>query len=211
LLLDRSWIQEHIPHKGGMCLLDEVLSWDLTQAQCRSATHQSAENPLRADGRLGAACGIEYAAQTMAVHGALIASAKGAVAPSGFLASVRGVRLNIDRLDVFEVDLVTSVQLVAGDDTTALYEFSVSADDVVLLSGRAAIAFNVFAGLARSGDGATAGAAATPTSASATCTASATTSNGGGAAVAASGGAAVAAGDCAAMADVATVANRDAS
>ena len=151
--LDRRWIQEHIPHQGGMCLLDEVLSWDLTQTQCRSSTHRSAENPLRADGRLGAACGIEYAAQTMAVHGALIASAAGAVAPSGFLASVRGVRLNVDRLDVFEGDLVTSVERVAGDESTALYEFSVSADDVVLLSGRAAIAFNVLAGLVRSEDG----------------------------------------------------------
>lgn len=149
--LDRHWIEEHIPHQGGMCLLDEVLSWDQTQTQCRAATHRSLENPLRAEGRLGAACGIEYAAQTMAVHGALIASAAGAVAPSGFLASVRGVRLNIDRLDVFEGDLITSVERVAGDENTALYEFSVSADDVVLLSGRAAIAFNVIAGLARSG------------------------------------------------------------
>jgi hypothetical protein len=67
--------------------------------------------------------------------------------------------LNIDRLDVFEGDLVTSVERVAGDESTALYEFSVSADDVVLLSGRAAIAFNVIAGLARSED--RAGAAAT--------------------------------------------------
>ena len=145
--LDRRWIQEHIPHKDGMCLLDEVLSWDLTQTQCRSSTHRSLDNPLRANGRLGSACGIEYAAQTMAVHGALVASAASTVAPTGFLASVRGVRLNIDRLDVFEGDLVTAVQRVAGDESTALYEFSVSADDVVLLTGRAAIAFNVFAGL----------------------------------------------------------------
>jgi predicted hotdog family 3-hydroxylacyl-ACP dehydratase len=149
LRLDRRWIQEHIPHKDGMCLLDEVLSWDLNQTQCRSSSHRSADNPLRAHGRLGSACGIEYAAQTMAVHGALVASAAGAVAPTGFLASVRGVRLNIDRLDVFEGDLVTAVQRVAGDESTALYEFSVSADDVVLLTGRAAIAFSVFAGLAQ--------------------------------------------------------------
>ena len=146
--LDRRWIQEHIPHQDGMCLLDEVLSWDLTRTQCRSSTHRSPENPLRAHGRLGAACGIEYAAQTMAVHGALVASATGEKAPPGFLASVRGVRLNIDRLDVFEADLVTAVERVAGDERTALYEFSVSADDVVLLTGRAAIAFNVSARLA---------------------------------------------------------------
>ena len=144
MLLDRRWIEDHIPHKHSMCLLDEVLSWDLTQTECRSSTHRSPDNPLRAHGRLGAACGIEYAAQTMAVHGALVASASGGVAPPGFLASVRGVRLNIDRLDVFEADLITVVKRVAGDEHTALYEFSVSADDVVLVMGRAAIAFNLF-------------------------------------------------------------------
>jgi predicted hotdog family 3-hydroxylacyl-ACP dehydratase len=147
--LDRRWIEEHIPHKEGMCLLDEVLNWDLTQALCRTSTHRCLDNPLRAHDRLGSACGIEYAAQTMAVHGALVASVSGGVAPAGFLASVRGVRLNIDRLDVFESDLVTSVQRIAGDEKTALYEFSVSADDVVLLTGRAAIAFNVFAGVGK--------------------------------------------------------------
>ncbi len=141
--LDRRWIQEHIPHQGGMCLLDEVLSWDATRTRCRTSSHRSSENPLRSHGRLGVACGIEYAAQTMAVHGALVACAAGAVAPPGFLASVRGVQLNIDRLDDVEADLVTAVERVAGDESTVLYQFSVSADDIVLLSGRAAIAFDV--------------------------------------------------------------------
>jgi len=148
VLLDRRWIEEHIPHKHGMCLLDEVLNWDLTQTQCRTSTHRSPDNPLRSNGRLGSACGIEYAAQTMAVHGALVAAASGGTAPPGFLASVRSVHLNVDRLDVFEADLVTSVKRVAGDENTALYEFSVSADNVVLVMGRAAIAFNLFAGVA---------------------------------------------------------------
>jgi predicted hotdog family 3-hydroxylacyl-ACP dehydratase len=143
LHLDRRWIEDHIPHRDAMCLLDEVLSWNLTQAKCRSFTHRSVQNPLRANGRLGAASGIEYAAQTMAVHGALVASAIGTVARPGFLASVRGVQLNADRLDDVEGDLVTVVERFAGDDTTVLYEFSVCADEMVLVSGRAAIAFNV--------------------------------------------------------------------
>lgn len=139
--LDRSWIQEHIPHQNGMCLLDEVLSWDAARARCRSSTHRSPDNPLRAYGRLGSACGIEYAAQTMAVHGALVASAAGVAARPGFLASARGVQLHCDRLDDVAGDLITAVQRVAGDDSTVLYEFSVSTDDRVLLEGRAAIAF----------------------------------------------------------------------
>jgi predicted hotdog family 3-hydroxylacyl-ACP dehydratase len=127
-----------------MCLLDEVLAWDTTQTRCRSSTHRSPDNPLRAYGRLGAACGIEYAAQTMAVHGALVASAGGgSVAPAGLLASVRAVQLQVARLDDVCDDLITHVKRIAGDDNTALYEFAVSAYARLLLSGRAAIAFNV--------------------------------------------------------------------
>jgi len=143
--LDRDWIQSHIPHQERMCLLDEVLAWDLTQTRCRSSTHRSADNPLRAYGRLGAACGVEYAAQAMAVHGALVASAAGKTARPGFLASVRGVRLHVGRLDDQQADLVMLVQRIAGDDRTALYEFSVSAAERLLLNGRAAIAFDIFA------------------------------------------------------------------
>jgi predicted hotdog family 3-hydroxylacyl-ACP dehydratase len=69
-----------------MCLLDDVLSWDASRIRCRSASHRTPDNPLRAHGRLGAACGIEYAAQAMAVHGALV----GASAP---LASTMAINL----------------------------------------------------------------------------------------------------------------------
>jgi predicted hotdog family 3-hydroxylacyl-ACP dehydratase len=133
-----------------MCLLDEVLDWNATKARCRSATHKSPTNPLRAHGRLGAVCGIEYAAQTMAVHGALIAAVTGAPAASGFLASVRGVELNIDRLDNLAEDLVACAERIAGDAATTLYEFTLSTSERVLLKGRAAIAFNIFAGAKRS-------------------------------------------------------------
>ena len=139
--LNRSWIESHVPHAGKMCLLDEVLDWDAAGARCRSATHRSPDNPLRAYGRLGAACGIEYAAQAMAVHGALLAATGNSAAPPAMLASVRNVELLVERLDNIDGDLIASVEQVAGDMRSALYEFSVSSDDGVLLTGRAAIAF----------------------------------------------------------------------
>jgi predicted hotdog family 3-hydroxylacyl-ACP dehydratase len=55
-----------------MCLLDEVTGWDTERISCRTSTHRAADNPLRAHGQLGIACGIEYAAQAMAAHGALL-------------------------------------------------------------------------------------------------------------------------------------------
>ena len=152
--LDREWIEQHIPHKGRMCLLDEVLAWDAAHIRCRSNTHRSADNPLRAYGRLGAACGIEYAAQAMAVHGALIAASaplastvsthvRGSIGASvGYLASVRNVALQVSRLDDLETELIAAAERVTGDGRTVLYEFTVSSSERVLLSGRASIVFD---------------------------------------------------------------------
>jgi len=143
--LDRSWIEGHIPHHGRMCLLDEVIGWDAGQISCRSTTHRAADNPLRAHGRLGIACGVEYAAQAMAVHGALIAAAAPAAgtAVAGFLASVRGVRLQVLRLDDLQGDLICNAVRVAGDPGTALYEFELKFEAQCLLSGRATIVLDV--------------------------------------------------------------------
>jgi predicted hotdog family 3-hydroxylacyl-ACP dehydratase len=138
--LSRDWIEQHIPHQGGMCLLDEVLTWDATRVQCRSSTHRAATNPLRAHGRLGAVCGIEYAAQAMAVHGALLASAN-ASRVVGYLASLRNVAMYTARLDDVVTDLVVTAELVTGDERTVLYTFSVSSGGRALLEGRATIVF----------------------------------------------------------------------
>jgi predicted hotdog family 3-hydroxylacyl-ACP dehydratase len=149
--LDHQWIEQHIPHKGRMCLLDEVLSWDATRIRCRTLSHQSPDNPLRAHGRLGAACGIEYAAQAMAVHGALIAASapltstlsagvRRSTAPAlGYLASVRNVALNVTRLDDLAAELIAAAERVTGDGRTVMYEFTVSSARHTLLSGRASI------------------------------------------------------------------------
>ncbi len=167
MALDRRWIESHIPHQGRMCLLDGVVSWNPSRVQCRSSTHRDPTNPLRAHGRLAAVCGIEYAAQAMAVHGALIASritiskhrtathdtASRETAPlrraevAGYLASVRNIALYANRLDDIEGDLVASAELVTGDERTVLYDFTVSGGNRVLLAGRATIVFNGSQGL----------------------------------------------------------------
>jgi predicted hotdog family 3-hydroxylacyl-ACP dehydratase len=156
--LDHQWIEQHIPHKGRMCLLDEVLSWDAGRIRCRSATHRAADNPLRAYGRLGAACGIEYAAQAMAVHGALVAasaplasrvstSVRSSIgAAIGYLASVRNVTLYVARLDDLEADLIAAAERITGDGRTVLYEFSVWGAVQPLLRGRASIVFDASVG-----------------------------------------------------------------
>jgi len=149
--LDREWIESRIPHRGSMCLLDEVVDWSTERIRCRTRTHCAADNPLRADGRLGVACGIEYAAQAMAVHGALShqaaamaagTPAAGATAPvpaAGFLAGVRSVQFYVERLDDVLGDLICEAVRVAGDSGSALYEFELRGADRTLLRGRATV------------------------------------------------------------------------
>ena len=139
--LDHAWIAAHIPHQGSMCLLDSVVEHDAQQVRCIAGSHRSSDNPLRAHGRLAAACGIEYAAQAMAVHGALLAA--GAEPRPGFLASVRGAVLHVGRLDDIEQDLTVAAVRVTGDGGTVLYDFRVCAGDRLLVEGRAAIVLDV--------------------------------------------------------------------
>jgi predicted hotdog family 3-hydroxylacyl-ACP dehydratase len=145
--MNRAWIEARIPHQGRMCLLDEVIAWNARHIRCSTATHRALDNPLRSHDRLGIACGIEYAAQAMALHGALhgaLASTTatanaGAAVRVGLLASVRDVRLHVARLDDIESDLFCEVTHVAGDDLTALYEFVLRDKDKSLLAGRASV------------------------------------------------------------------------
>lgn len=138
MLLDHAWLLAHLPHQGSMCLLDAVIDWDAERIRCAATSHRDVANPLRAHDRLGAACGIEYAAQAMAAHGALLAAAEGAPR-AGYLASVRGVELHALRLDDIAADLDVEAERLSGDDNTILYGFRVSAAGRELLSGRAIV------------------------------------------------------------------------
>ena len=137
-MLDRAAIAARIPHQGSMCLLDAVLAWDSGQIHCRASSHRQPDNPLRTAERLGAACGIEYAAQAMAVHGALLAP-EGAPPRPGYLASVRSVQLAVDRLDDLPQDLDIVAERLSGDEHNILYHFRVEHAGDLLLSGRAAV------------------------------------------------------------------------
>ena len=140
--LDHAWIARHIPHQGSMCLLDCVEAWDEQRIQCRASSHRAADNPLRAYGQLGAACGIEYAAQAMAVHGALLTPPDSPGARVGYLVSVRGTQLHVPRLDDIAADLLVEAICITHSASNILYQFSVSAAGRVLLEGRAAVVLN---------------------------------------------------------------------
>lgn len=138
--LGRAEIAARIPHTDDMCLLDGVESWDDENIVCTTRTHLDGNNPLREAGRLGAACGVEYAAQAMAIHGALRAGLADDSRPrAGFLASMRDVQLHVARLDDIAEALRIEANRLSGDGQTVLYGFSLRSSENVLLTGRAAV------------------------------------------------------------------------
>ncbi|MBX9612512.1 MAG: 3-hydroxylacyl-ACP dehydratase [Burkholderiales bacterium] len=141
-MLDQKWIAAHIPHQGRMCLLDAVLSWTDQHVVCESNRHADPDHPLRAADRLGAATGVEYAAQAMAIHGALLAPTNVRPGP-GYLTSVRGLKLYVDRLDDLEGALTVTAQRLSGDERLIIYQIQLHHRDRCLLDGRASVALNV--------------------------------------------------------------------
>ena len=136
--LGRAWLLAHLPHQGAMSLLERVDAWDVQSIRCTAVSHRALDNPLRAGGRLAAVCGIEYAGQAMAAHGALLLSA-GAPPGAGVLTSARGVELRVARLDDIDADLTVTAERLAADDLTALYGFRLCAGDRLLVSGRLSV------------------------------------------------------------------------
>lgn len=134
------WIAARVPHQGRMCLLDTVEQVTTTDVVCTAISHTAADNPLRHADRLGAACGIEYAAQAMALHGALVAQALGVPPPTmGFLVSVRSVELHVSRLDDVGERLTVRVHRDADNGDHSVYTFALSAGERPLVEGRAVV------------------------------------------------------------------------
>lgn len=136
--LGKADIAGMIPHAGAMCLLDEVAAWNETTIRCIAGGHRDPANPLRAGAELPALCGIEYAAQAMAVHGRL-SSAVTEKPRAGYLASVSDVVCAVRRLDDLDGDLVIEAEKLAGDDARVQYRFTITSNHAQILTGKAAV------------------------------------------------------------------------
>jgi predicted hotdog family 3-hydroxylacyl-ACP dehydratase len=137
-VIDKAVIAGLVPHAGAMCLIERVLHWDAVGINCATASHRAANHPLARDGRLSAICGVEYAAQAMAIHGRLTGAA--AERPrAGYLASLRDVACAADRLDLVTTELRIEAEQLFGDGDSVIYRFALRGDDRLLLSGRAAV------------------------------------------------------------------------
>ncbi len=140
-MLSKIDIPSLIPHQRGMCLLEAVVSWDETRIRCLSSSHRNPAHPLRGKSGLLSVCGIEYAAQAIAVHGGLLASQQPEFhAPSvGYLANAKDVNWSVGRLDDIDGDLQVDAEQLISEGGRSIYAFKLSADGRDLMQGRIAV------------------------------------------------------------------------
>ena len=116
--VDRERILSLVPHQGAMCLWEAVVEWDDTRIVLASGSHRDPAHPLRSDGCLRAVHLCEYGAQAMAVHGGLRGEARGAGARPGMLVALRGVQLQVVRMDELPGPLTCRAQLLASSENS---------------------------------------------------------------------------------------------
>ena len=145
--LDHAGIEALVPHRGAMCLLDRMVSWDESRIECLATGHRDPAHPLRSRSGLMAGTAIEYAAQAAALHGGLVAQASGATASPGYLASAREVRLDTWRLDDLPPAATDALRIVAerqaGVAARLLYAFRIEHAGREIASGRLAVVLDV--------------------------------------------------------------------
>ncbi len=136
-MLNREAIAALVPHQGAMCLLDRALEWDAGRILCEAESHAAPGNPLRRDGMLPAVCGLEFALQAMALHGAL--SAGGVPQRAGFVSSLRDVRMTTGRLDTVAGPLRIEAVALVAEESGFIYRFDIAGEGRSLLAGQAAV------------------------------------------------------------------------
>ncbi len=127
-----------LPHAGRMVLLDDVTHFDPERIVCTTSQHRSPDNPMRIAGRMPALIGIEFAAQAMAVHGALRRTPPAALR-AGRLLSVRDVVIRRRFLDDAVSVLIVECTLDNASADVFAYRFAVAAGVEPVVSGRAAV------------------------------------------------------------------------
>ena len=135
-------IESLLPHAGRMRLIDRVVWFDEHRVVCESDSHRAVDHPLAFDQALPIACGLEYGAQAMAIHGSLLASSSGASEPGvghGYLVAASDLRWTTERLDRCEGALVIEAVSELRTDRHVAYRFELKAGGRCVMTGRASV------------------------------------------------------------------------
>jgi len=148
-ILNREEIERRLPHAGVMSLLDKIIQADETTLTAQAVSYRDADNPLRVNGKITMVNGIEYAAQAMAVHGALVLEKKQEEnkaelkSSQGYIATVRNIELNSPYFPEADPSssaaLLIKVKQLMSDQNGFTYQFDIHYEQQQLISGRITI------------------------------------------------------------------------
>ncbi len=140
IVLDKIAIAERIPHAGEMVLLDSCVSSNSSSLTCTTSSHTDKTNPLRTEKGLLASCGIEYAAQAVALHLALLNNNKSG---QGLLVGCKNVVCKVRYLDLIDSEMSIKVKHIAGSELLGMLQYSflltATSDEQELLTGELSI------------------------------------------------------------------------
>ena len=138
-------IERLLPHAGRMRLIDRLVAYDDERIVCESDSHGADDHPLAENGVLSIVCGLEYGAQAMAIHGALLAeaappaSAVSRKVRHGYLVTAADLHWEVQRLDRCTGPLIIEAISEFRSGNQVAYRFELRADQRPVLTGRASV------------------------------------------------------------------------
>ena len=123
-MLDKDDICNLIPHSGSMCLIDCLEHWDEDRVVCITNSHLDKDNPLKNGDLLPNSALIEYGAQAMAIHGALLAKELNEKMHEGYLAALRNIRFaNNIKINSIKSELIITATRKLASQGNMIYDF----------------------------------------------------------------------------------------
>lgn len=111
-------LEELVPHRPPMVLLDELVAWRPGWARCAVRLHPG--SPFMEGGRVRAVVALEYMAQAIAACAGMEARQSGRRPGSGFLVGARDLELSVAHLSAGDA-LEVEVEHLQGDERLASY------------------------------------------------------------------------------------------
>lgn len=130
-------IEQVIPHRGTMRLIDRLLAWDSDTVAVELRV--PAESPFHQDGGVPAWVGVEYMAQAIAAWAGCHARGQGRTPPIGFLLGTRRYDSAVERFDSGRVLRVEARRELLGENGLGVFACRILAGEEELATANVSV------------------------------------------------------------------------
>jgi predicted hotdog family 3-hydroxylacyl-ACP dehydratase len=120
-------IAELVPHKGEMCLLDEVVGCGEDWIEARVTIRE--HSLFFEDGAVGAWVGLEYMVQAVAAHAGMRARSRGEAVRMGLIVGTRAYASNVSRFAIHRQLRVRAEQRYEAANGVASFDCNIRSDE----------------------------------------------------------------------------------